>query len=49
MGLTSNEAVKQAILADLGYSILPLIGIRNELSNNELSLMPLKDFPIKTS
>jgi DNA-binding transcriptional LysR family regulator len=31
--LTSNEAVKQAIMANLGYSIMPLIGIRNELAN----------------
>jgi DNA-binding transcriptional LysR family regulator len=28
--LTSNEAVKQAVIAGLGYSILPLIGIKNE-------------------
>ncbi|MFM1888058.1 MAG: hypothetical protein RL501_345 [Bacteroidota bacterium] len=30
--LTSNEAVKQAVIAGLGYSILPVIGIKNELS-----------------
>ncbi|MFB6258736.1 MAG: LysR substrate-binding domain-containing protein, partial [Flavobacteriales bacterium] len=29
--LTSNEAVKQAVMAGLGYSIMPLIGIRNEI------------------
>jgi DNA-binding transcriptional LysR family regulator len=34
MELTSNEAVKQALLAGLGYSIMPLIGIKNELINN---------------
>jgi len=27
--LTSNEAVKQAIIAGLGFSIMPLIGIKN--------------------
>lgn len=31
MELTSNEAVKQSVLADLGYSIMPLIWIKNEL------------------
>ena len=31
MELTSNEAVKQALLAGLGCSIMPLIGIRSEL------------------
>lgn len=49
MELTSNEAVKQALLADLGYSIMPLIGIRNELSNNELQIIPVKGLPIITS
>lgn len=47
--LTSNEAVKQALLAGLGYSIMPLIGIRNELHNNELKIISLKGFPIKTT
>ena len=36
MELTSNEAVKQSILAGLGYSIMPLIGIRKEIQNKEL-------------
>ncbi|MEC3875574.1 LysR family transcriptional regulator [Chryseobacterium salviniae] len=48
MELTSNEAVKQALLAGFGYSIMPLIGIRNELSNQELKIIPMKGFPIKT-
>ena len=46
--LNSNEAVKQAVLAGLGYSILPLIGIHNELANNQLQIIPVKDLPIKT-
>ncbi|WP_026993772.1 LysR family transcriptional regulator [Flectobacillus major] len=49
MELTSNEAVKQALLADLGYSIMPLIGIRNELHNNELQIIPIKGLPITTT
>ena len=49
MELTSNEAVKQALLAGLGYSIMPLIGIRNELRNNELQILPVKGLPIKTT
>jgi DNA-binding transcriptional LysR family regulator len=47
--LTSNEAVKQAVLAGLGNSIMPLIGIRNELQQNELQIIPIKGLPIKTS
>ncbi|MBI1184363.1 LysR family transcriptional regulator [bacterium] len=46
--LTSNEAVKQAILAGLGYSIMPLIGIRNELSNNQLNIIEAEGLPIAT-
>jgi DNA-binding transcriptional LysR family regulator len=49
MELTSNEAVKQAMLAGLGYSIMPLIGIRNELRNKELQIIPMKGLPIKTT
>jgi DNA-binding transcriptional LysR family regulator len=48
MELTSNEAVKQAVIAGLGYSIMPLIGIKNELANGELQIVPVKGFPIKS-
>lgn len=48
MELTSNEAVKQAVLAGLGYSIMPLIGIKSQLLNNELQIIPVKGLPIKT-
>ncbi len=49
MELTSNEAVKQAVIAGLGYSIMPLIGIRNELLNKELQMIPIKGLPIVTT
>lgn len=49
MELTSNEAVKQALLAGLGCSIMPLIGIKNELRNNELQIIPIKGLPITTT
>ncbi|MFM6924452.1 MAG: LysR family transcriptional regulator [Ferruginibacter sp.] len=48
MELTSNEAVKQALLAGLGFSIMPLIGIKNELHNHELQIIPTRGLPIKT-
>lgn len=48
MELTSNEAVKQAVLAGLGLSIMPLIGIRNELKTGELKIIPTAGLPIKT-
>jgi DNA-binding transcriptional LysR family regulator len=49
MELTSNEAVKQSLLAGLGYSIMPLIGIKNEIQNNELKIISIKGLPIKTT
>lgn len=44
--LTSNEALKQALVAGLGYSIMPLIGIKNELKNGDLEIIPYKGLPI---
>ena len=49
MELTSNEAVKQAVIAGLGYSIMPLIGIKNELESRQLQIIPVKGFPIKST
>jgi LysR family transcriptional regulator, low CO2-responsive transcriptional regulator len=49
MELTSNEAVKQAVIAGLGYSIMPLIGIKNELNNGDLQIIPVKGFPIQST
>lgn len=48
MELTSNEAVKQAVIAGLGCSIMPLIGIKNELQNGEIQIIPVKGFPVKS-
>lgn len=47
--LTSNEAVKQALLAGLGYSIMPLIGLKNELLNGDLQTIPIDGLPLQTS
>ncbi len=46
--LTSNEALKQAVIAGMGYSIMPLIGIKNALINKEISIIPYKGLPIET-
>ncbi len=47
--LTSNEAVKQALLAGLGYSIMPLIGLRNELLDADLQTIPIQGLPRQTT
>jgi LysR family transcriptional regulator, low CO2-responsive transcriptional regulator len=47
--LTSNEAVKQALIAGLGYSIMPLIGLKNEITNGQLEIIPLKGLPLRSN
>lgn len=47
--LTSNEAVKQAVIAGLGQSILPIIGIGNELEQGQLHLLKAKGLPLITT
>lgn len=44
--LKSNEAVKQAVIAGLGCSIMPLIGLKNELLNGDLIIVPVTGLPI---
>lgn len=48
MEFVSNETIKQAIIAGLGYSIMPMIGLRNELSNDQLQIIPMEGLPICT-
>jgi DNA-binding transcriptional LysR family regulator len=47
--LMSNEAVKQATMAGLGYSIMPKIGIKNELKNGQLAIIPRSGLPIRNT
>ena len=46
--LTSNEAVKQAVIAGLGYSIMPIIGIKNEIKAGSLKIIERDGLPIST-
>lgn len=48
MELTSNEAVKQAVIAGLGHSIIPLIGLKNQLLNGSMKIIERKGLPLKT-
>jgi DNA-binding transcriptional LysR family regulator len=44
--LTSTEAVKQAVIAGLGFSILSLLSIRNELRQKQIRIIPVKGLPL---
>ncbi len=44
--LTSNEAVKQATIAGLGVTLMPIIGLRNELHSETVKVIPVKGCPI---
>lgn len=47
--LTSNEAVKQAVISGMGCSIMPIIGLKNELEKGDLKIISMKGFPIKSN
>jgi DNA-binding transcriptional LysR family regulator len=46
--LTSNEAVKQSVLAGIGISIMPIIGIKSEIASGKLKIIDTKGLPITT-
>jgi DNA-binding transcriptional LysR family regulator len=46
--LTSNEAVKQAVIAGLGYSVIPLIGLKNEINQKQVTIIKKPNLPIIT-
>ena len=46
--LTSNEAIKQAVIANIGVSIVSLLSIKNELLQNDLKIIPAKGLPLKS-
>ncbi|MFY8005159.1 MAG: LysR family transcriptional regulator [Chitinophagaceae bacterium] len=46
LALTSNEAVKQAVIAGLGYSVLSIVSLRNELKMNDLTIVDVPGFPL---
>ena len=48
MELVSNEAVKQAVMAGLGVSIMPLIGLRQQLKLGLLRCVQCPNLPIQT-
>lgn len=49
MELATNEAVKQAVIAGLGCSVMPLIGIKNELNEKQLQIIPVKGLPVTST
>jgi len=49
MELTSNEALKQAVISGLGFSIMPLIGNKNAIGNGDLQIIPVEGLPIITN
>lgn len=48
MVLVSNEAVKQAVIAGLGYSLMPEIGLRNATQRGSLQAIKLDGLPLTT-
>jgi DNA-binding transcriptional LysR family regulator len=46
--LTSNEALKQAVIAGLGYSIMPLLGIKETVDVGDIKIIKHAGLPIHT-
>jgi len=47
--LVSNEAIKQSIIAGIGVSVVPLIGLRTALKSEKIKIYPLEGLPIVTN
>lgn len=47
--LDGNEAVKQAVIAGLGFSIMPLIGMRGSLQEGLIEVYPLDGLPVRST
>lgn len=46
--LVSTEAVKQAVCAGLGYSVMPMIGIADDIKAKRMQIYNVNGLPIKT-
>jgi DNA-binding transcriptional LysR family regulator len=47
--LSSDEAVKQAVIAGLGCSILYILTLKNELKQKEVKIIPIAGLPLKSN
>jgi LysR family transcriptional regulator, low CO2-responsive transcriptional regulator len=47
--LTSTEAVKQAVVAGLGVSVLSIFSMHYELKEKVIQIIPFKGFPLKST
>ena len=46
MEMSSNETIKQAVMADLGLSFVSLHTIGNEIANRQITILDVQDTPI---
>ena len=46
MEMSGNETIKQAVMANLGISLVSLHTIGNEITNNQIAILDIKDTPI---
>ncbi len=49
MELGTNEAVKQAIMADIGISLVSELSVTSELELKKISILDVKGLPVKTN
>lgn len=46
MEMSGNETIKQAVMADLGVSFVSLHTVSNEIANQQLVMLDIKDTPV---
>jgi DNA-binding transcriptional LysR family regulator len=46
---SSNEALKQAILAGMGISILPLLGMKDQINDGRIQIFPIDEVLVVTT
>ncbi|MGB2247882.1 MAG: LysR family transcriptional regulator [Alcanivorax sediminis] len=49
MELGANDAIKHAAMAGLGVAVLPRLSLRAELQLGQLTVLPVKGFPLRRS
>lgn len=47
--ISSNEAIKRAVIANLGVGVLPKIAITEEIENGEIAIIPVCNFYLSES
>ena len=46
MEISDNEAIKQAVMAGMGISVVSRQSVANEVADQQIVILPIKQFPV---